>query len=44
MTRNQGEGDEGLGRILMRIMVVAKACLRRTATSYYIVDLLAKGQ
>ena len=44
MTRNQGEGDEGRGRMWMRMMVIAEACLRRTATSYCIVDPLAKVQ
>ena len=44
MTRNQGEGDEGRGRMSMRMIVIAEACLRRTATSYCIVSLLAKGQ
>jgi hypothetical protein len=28
----------------MRMTVIAKACLRHIATSYYIVDSLAKGQ
>jgi hypothetical protein len=42
--RNQGEGEEGRERMWMRMMVIAKACLKRTATPYCIVDSLAKGR
>jgi hypothetical protein len=44
MMRNQDEGDKGRGRMWMRMIVIAKVCLRRIATSYCIVDSLAKGQ
>ena len=44
MTRNQGEEGEGRGRTWMRMTEIAKARLRRTATSYCNIDSLAKGQ
>ena len=42
--RNQGEGDEGRGRMWMRMTAIAEAFLGRTATSYCIVGPLAEGQ
>jgi hypothetical protein len=44
MIRNQGREDQGRGRIWMRMTAIAEARLRRTATSYCIVDSLAKVQ
>jgi hypothetical protein len=41
--QNQGEGVEVRERLWMRMTAIAEARLRRTATSYCIVDSLAKG-
>jgi hypothetical protein len=42
--RNRGEEGEGRGHMWMSMTEIAKARLRRTATSYCNVDSLAKGQ
>jgi len=44
MMRNPGEGDGGRERMWRRMMVIAKSCLRRIATSYCVIGSLAKGQ
>jgi hypothetical protein len=44
ITRNQGEGGEGQGRMWMKMTAIAEARLRRTATSYCTEDSLAEGQ
>lgn len=44
MMRNQGDEGEGQERMWMRMMAIDEARCRRAATSYCIVDSLAKGQ
>jgi hypothetical protein len=42
--QGQGEGNKDQGHIWTRMMAIAGALQKRTATSYCIVDSLARGQ